>query len=81
MAALAFVFVILAGIGSALNAAAVSLPLPQAVIVVVQILGYGLQIFAAIWFILLAVDAWRDFTKGDSPAWAEQATGVTTHPA
>jgi hypothetical protein len=66
MAALAFVFVILAGIGSALNLVAESLSPPQAISVVVQILGYGLQIFAAIWFIALAVDAWRHFIKADN---------------
>jgi hypothetical protein len=78
MAALAFVFVILVGTGSAWIAIAVFLPLPQVVTVVVQILGYGLQIFAAIWFIALAVGAWHFFTKADSPAWAERrATHAT----
>jgi hypothetical protein len=66
MATLAFVFVILAGIGSASNLVAVSLSLPQVITVVVQILGYGLHIFAAIWFIGLAVDAWHRFNKADN---------------
>jgi hypothetical protein len=67
LAVLAFVFVVLARLGSVLNLAAESLS-PTALAVAVQILGRGLQIFAALWFIALAVNAWRRFTKTDNVA-------------
>jgi hypothetical protein len=63
MAAFAFVFVILAGIGSALPA--VSLSLPWGLNAVVRILGYALQAFAVVWFIALAFYAWHLFVKAD----------------
>jgi hypothetical protein len=66
MASLAFVFVILAGIGSALTALSSSLSLPWGE--VVRILGGALQVFAAVWFIVLAVTAWVRFVKADNAA-------------
>jgi hypothetical protein len=76
MAAHAFVFVILASIGGALLATA-SLSLPRVITVGAQMLGAGLQIFAAVWFIALVVIAWRRFIQTDwdiaSPTQAVEA--------
>jgi hypothetical protein len=63
MALLSFVFVILAGVGSALKLVATASSLWGWIPVVLQVLGYGLQIFAAIWFFGLAVSVWYDHTN------------------
>jgi hypothetical protein len=65
MAVLALVFVVVSGLGSILNDATASLSLPKSVTVGVQVIGYGLQIFAACWFIVVATRAWHVFVRVD----------------
>jgi hypothetical protein len=63
IALLVFAFVILNTVGDALNLAAnsLSLDLPHLVTWVILIVGYGLQVFAAVWFVGIAVSFWNDF--------------------
>ncbi len=68
IALLVFAFVILNTVGDALNLAAksLSLDLPHYVTWVILIVGYGLQVFAAVWFIGIAVGFWNFFIGKDN---------------
>jgi hypothetical protein len=68
IALLVFAFVILNVVGDALSLAAksLSLDLPNLVTSIILIVGYGLQVFAAVWFIGIAVGFWNFFVGQDS---------------
>jgi hypothetical protein len=81
MALQAFAFVFLVGIGVSLNYVAASLSSPKVIAVgVLQILGYGLQLFAAVYFIVLAVNIWRAFVQdGDTAPPSQASTPDVAH--
>ncbi len=78
IALLVFAFVILNTVGGALNLAGSSLSpdLPHYVTRVILIVGYALQVFAAVWFVGIAPEFWRSFIGKDDAIYRARCLGV-----